>query len=142
MLMINCLTLLIVSEILSHTFFNFKGDSVEWTNTVLLIYGQTIFIENLVGPKTLEDVQSLSHTMVRCWNNGIWSNFFSCKLDAYHLSPCFHVFSDCGVSVSDIVCVGDGVSIYDWNSSFQEKNAHVFITISCQFKCYKYFFQD
>ena len=79
-MVINWLIKLAVSEKLSHNFFSLKGDSLcppHWvmiTRTSLgkgpAIYfrtlGGSILTEDLVGPKTLGDLQPLMHTTGRC----------------------------------------------------------------------------
>ena len=48
-------------------------------------------VEDLKGPKTLGDLQSLLHTMGLCWNNSVWGCYFSCKLVGYQ-SPFDFIF--------------------------------------------------
>ena len=44
-----------------------------------------------------------------------------------------------GQSFRHDMCVGEGEPMYDQIASFQEKDVHIFITILCQYKCWKYF---
>ena len=112
--------------------------------TYWLTYERLIIIEDLLGPKTLRNLQPFLYTMGCCWNNSIWWNGFSCKLVGYQSPLSFTfcqivglVFQTRYVSIYDWY----GDPIHDWTASFLEKCVHISRTISYQFKCWKYCFQ-